>query len=357
MRELRPIPPRFRPVFALLLILLLSGYLLSGCDTQAPEVLPPAQTGTGDEYLFCFWNVENLFDDQRDNRNGPGDKEYDTWFGEQPAALRQKLDKHAEALLKLNSGKGPDILAIVEVESVRAAQLLQQALNQKIADPALHYHTVLMKEVTQGRHIAPAILTRLPVVKDRTRGYGSRFRIIQGHIVVGGKELVVLASHWTSRLREGNEKGRREYADKLYGAANAIYHNNPQADILICGDFNDSPDDASVRENLHATGDLAAVRGGKELKLFNPMADKDPGAGFGTHFYNRWFIFDQIVVSPGLLDTAGWACAPDSVETVNSLHRPGDARKRPWRFGTEKDQGPRGYSDHFPVTIRLKVQR
>jgi hypothetical protein len=27
-------------------------------------------------YLFCLWNVENLFDDQNDGRKGQGDKEY-----------------------------------------------------------------------------------------------------------------------------------------------------------------------------------------------------------------------------------------------------------------------------------------
>jgi hypothetical protein len=43
------------------------------------------------------------------------------------------------------------------------------------------------------------------------------------------------------------------------------------------------------------------------------------------------------------------------VHTVNTLHKPDDRKKRPWRFGSEHDKGPRGYSDHFPVTVRLKV--
>lgn len=351
---------RFRLLLALLPALLLTGYFVSGCDsplTQTDHQVLGSSAGSR-EYLFCFWNVENFFDDHRDGRTGPGDKEYDGWYADHPEMLQLKLAKLTEALLRMNSGRGPDILAIAEVESVRAAQLLQGALNAKLADPSLHYTSVLMKEVTQGRHIAPAILTRLPVVKDRTRSHGNRMRIIEGHIVVDGHELIVMASHWTSRLKEGNEKGRKEYADKLYGAANAIYHANPSADILICGDFNDTPSDASVVENLHATGDVQAVRaGGTHVQLLDLMANKDANAGYGTHFYRHWLIFDHIVVSPGMLDGAGWSCEPGSVAAFNSLAKPGDAKQRPWRFGGEKEKGQRGYSDHFPVTVKLKVGR
>ena len=58
-----------------------------------------------------------------------------------------------------------------------------------------------------------------------------------------------------------------------------------------------------------------------------------------------------------MLDPAGWSCDPDSVKTIDTLTRRGDPSRRPWRFGNEKDNRfERGYSDHFPVTVRLKVQ-
>ena len=40
----------------------------------------------------------------------------------------------------------------------------------------------------------------------------------------------------------------------------------------------------------------------------------------------------------------------------NYLHIPGDNQKRPWRFGDERTNGARGYSDHFPITVKLKVK-
>src|SRR3984893_16232797 len=163
---------------------------LGGCN-QATPAAKVAISSPSDGYLFCFWNMENFFDDKNDGRKGPGDKEYDGWVAKNPSILKLKLTKLCEALLKLNGGIGPDILAMAEVESVRAGELLQNALNEKIADPSQHYTNLLMKEVSSGRHIATAILTRLPVVKNKTRLQGKRQRILEGHIVVNDRELVV----------------------------------------------------------------------------------------------------------------------------------------------------------------------
>jgi endonuclease/exonuclease/phosphatase family metal-dependent hydrolase len=331
---------------------------LAGCRVEpAPSnVTTEEAVGKSGECLFCHWNAEDFFDDKLDHRTFPADKEYDRWMAENPAVFELKLSRLTEALLKINNGCGPDILSICEVETVRAAELLKDALNKKL-DEKLHYQNVLMKEVSTGRHIAPAIITRLPVVKDKTRLLDKKMRILEGHIIVSGHELVVFASHWTSRLGDGGEHQREHYADRIYGAFKAMYKSNPRVDVLICGDFNDTPHDVSVVKHLHCSGNLSDVKNsGDDPLLFNLFADKDPDKGFGTHYYNgKWFIFDQIVVSPGMLDTSGWRCQVDSVHTVNDLHKPGDAKKRPWRFGGQRDEGPRGYSDHFPVTVRLAV--
>src|SRR5262249_42882344 len=143
---------------------------------------------------------------------------------------------------------------------------------------------------------------------------------------------------------------------------NAMYHKNPEVDLLVCGDFNDDPTDESVVRYLHATDDIAITRmaaeGGEERPpLLDLFLDKDR-TRFGTHnYHNSWNIFDQILVSPGLLDDRGWTCLPDSVHTVND--RTTDRRGRPKEFGSPNNHVPlaeRGWSDHFPVTVRLAVQ-
>src|SRR4051812_19512783 len=86
-----------------------------------PEPLPGAEG-----YLFCTWNVENLFDDQDDLRNHDDDED---WFGHNPDAVYKKVYLLAGALIAQNDGKGPDILALVEVENRHAVELLRDALN------------------------------------------------------------------------------------------------------------------------------------------------------------------------------------------------------------------------------------
>jgi endonuclease/exonuclease/phosphatase family metal-dependent hydrolase len=309
------------------------------------------------DYLFCFWNVENLFDDHDDARRSE-DEPYDNWFARDPQALRLKLQHLSEALLGLNDGRGPDVIAAVEVESVRAAQLLRDALNERLPEGAAPYRAVLMKEVDGGRHIAPAVITRLTADPAATRLLNPHQRILESRLLVNGFELTVVASHWTSRVSDKTGDRRGRYADAIYRAYRDKAARDPNADFLICGDFNDTPDDPSVVTHLHATADRSGVvnRLGADL-LLNLMADKDPRE-FGTHVHaGTRFIYDQIVVSRGMLDPTGWSCDPDSVRTINSLTRRGDPSRRPWRFGNEKDKTfARGYSDHFPVTVRLKVQ-
>jgi hypothetical protein len=75
----------------------------------------------------------------------------------------------------------------------------------------------------------------------------------------------------------------------------------------------------------------------------------------GTHFYRKWHLFDHICVSPGMLDGAGWSVVPDSGAIVAEM---ADLKGHPRRFGGPKDKtalAKRGASDHFPVTVRLRV--
>src|SRR5207248_1688418 len=139
---------------------------------------------------------------------------------------------------------------------------------------------------------------------------------------------------WTSRVSDKEGIGRDKYAKAIYGRFRAIHHENSKADILIAGDFNDPPDADSVVRFLHATGDRdAVVRGGSEPDLLNLMAGKS-ALQFGTQYHKQMAIFDQIVISSGLLDQEGWTCDADSIKTVNDLTA--DQRGHPKAFGNRR---------------------
>jgi len=217
------------------------------------------------------------------------------------------------------------------------------------------YATVIMEEIAVGRHIGPAIISRLPASREFKPRALKPQRILIATLVAGGHDLVVVASHWTSRRSDEKGTQRAKYGDLIYGRANEIYQNNPAIDLIVCGDFNDTPDDPSVRGHLRALGDATEVVNAKELRFFNLMAGKDPEQ-YGTHYYRKPVVYDQICVAPGLLDQRGWTCDADSLRVpVDGLLAPGSKLRRPWRYGGPADTQPRGASDHFPVTVKLRV--
>jgi endonuclease/exonuclease/phosphatase family metal-dependent hydrolase len=341
----------------LLSLVLALAFAAAGCHHRHAPAAPGG--AANNTYLFCFWNVENLFDDKDNSRKAAGDKLYDPWFAENPDILQLKLSRLTEVLLGMNGGKGPDVIALVEVESLRSAELLMNALNEKVSDPGMKYRYAIAKEIHVGRHIAPAVISRLPVLRDRVKLHGRGQRILEVHVNVRDQDLVLMVSHWTSRIsdRDGTKRGR--YGDEIYGTFRGMYHSNPKVDFLACGDFNDTPADASVTDRLHATDDKEAVLNGvEEPRLFNLFAAK-AAEGWGTHYERgTWYWFDQIAVSRGLLDEEGWSCDPRTARAVPTPARPGDRRSPhpPWKFGGPYNKAARGYSDHFPVSVELTLR-
>ncbi len=333
---------------------------------NSPVFAPAAATADG--YLFCFWNLENLFDDKVDPGRRSVDKQYDEGFGENAELRQEKLDHLASALLRMNGGRGPDILAFAECENVRAADLLRGALNAKLKaagqDDKWQYTQLAMKNIGNdaGRHISTGVLTRLPVNHARTKMLGGNLRILEVHLPVDGHDLTVVATHWTSQLRQrdgsNGDAGRDKYARLVYENYKQAFERDKAVDYLVCGDFNCPPEDASVTDVLGAFADKAKLAAGPPAFL-NLMGGKNP-AQYGTIFYSgKPLTYDQICVSPGLLDGDGWACDPASVRVeTDGLIRRGATRREPWRFGDpgREGVGGRGFSDHFPVTVRLTVK-
>jgi endonuclease/exonuclease/phosphatase family metal-dependent hydrolase len=361
---LKRLPPKTL-ITLLVLVAAVAGivYLASRKADPNSQPLPP---GT---YLFCSWNVENFYDDEADPKS---DDKLEAWFAHNPDMFRLKVDHLAEALLWMNDGRGPDIVAMYEVESERCINALKDALNQRLAkdgkEVAQYQHVLFLGDKT-GRRFAPGILTRLPIEADRTHRFtdkGPDSRNIEGHIKANGHDLAVLAAHWTSRVEHGGKNGeehanaerRMSYAKACYGRFKAILKANPDADVILCGDFNDEFTDPSIQHGLHASGNVEEVRNAidepRPLDLFAHWSGEPPGT---IEYKGRWSIFDHICVSRGLLDDKGWSVIPDSASIFaprEMRHRDSRGHEMPFRFGDARD-AIHGYSDHFPVTVRLKL--
>ena len=368
------LPPRYglALVFLALIGVCIFAYLNSRPEkptvpVEAPPVLvgePVKDVPAGTRFLFAFWNVENFYDDID---NPKEDDKEENRFGQDPALFQQKCNNLADALLLMNDGNGPDILACVEVESKRCLEVLRDHLNRKL-DAAgrsdKRYSDVALEENNSGRRFGPGFVSRVKMVGDKTKQFGPSAymrRCLEAHFEVNGRELIVLAAHWTSRL-SGGEDNRARYADACKGRINAILINNQAADIILCGDFNDEVRDVSVKSNLGVLSSLAEFRTSiNPLRLFDAAALVGGGDPPGTIYgEGRWSVFDHIVMTAGLLDNKGWTCDPRTARifALPLIRRTGGRTERgePRRFIDARDKGgPHGYADHFPVTIELVV--
>jgi endonuclease/exonuclease/phosphatase family metal-dependent hydrolase len=338
------------------------GFVVWSATSKRERPIPIVGNGKPATVLLCAWNVENFYDDH-DDANIKDDLE--DWFGNDPAAFKEKVDHLAKGLLLMNGGAGPDIACLCEVENERCMTALMEALNAKLQAVGMGdrlYTHVLFKGDNTGRHFAPGILTRLNVTGDRTRKLGTRFngRILEGHINANGHELIVIAAHWTSRVSDGEDDGRRRlsYANDCYGRVNAILHENPDADIVVCGDFNDNFSDVSIQKGLRARDNAEAVRDSKGdpllLDLFAKW-DRNGDPPGTIHGQGKWSVFDHICVSRGLLDNNGWSCELDTAKIFAPKELRHGRVGEPFKFGRRNQTGERGYSDHFPVTVQLHV--
>ena len=146
----------------------------------------------------------------------------------------------------------------------------------------------------------------------------------------------------------------------------------PEIAILAFGDLNDEPFDPSVRFNANAwreRGDVERSRSGRFYNLaWNylsmPVEDSRGNARLidGTlYFGGDGNVFDQILVNRALLDGRGPLRVLEATARIEALpdmvsHRVGEG---PIRFGLPRGDAaanvnPDGFSDHFPVSVRIE---
>mgnify|MGYP001171918961 FL=1 len=164
--------------------------------------------------------------------------------------------------------------------------------------------------------------------------------ILHVYGILGGMPLHVLVNHWPSR-RQGTEETsykRVKAAQKNLEIVQEILKGEPEARILIMGDFNDDPHSKSVKT---LTSD----------NFYNPMElllTRESGS-LGHRY--AWHLFDQIIVSHNFLkghDNKFQFKTARIYKPKNIQEYKGGYKGFPFRtyVGT-KYRG--GFSDHFPV--------
>jgi len=280
-----------------------------------PTLVPPKKA-TGamakpGEVVVAAYNMLNLFDEHDD----PYKEDEGT-----PAKPRAEMERLAESIRNLNA----DVIAVEEVEN---RFYLERFVNVFL--PEMGYRDVVLFEGNDGRGIDVGLISRIPVGEVRSRRHlrfpghdGGEARFNRDVLAVSLKPkdaepFDVWVVHLKSNAggREEAEPIRLAEARELRRLLDEAMTENPDARIIVTGDFNDTPESETIK-TIVGTGTNALWSAGSDLQ--------DPTAVS----YNRGefrSVIDFILCSPAMQKEyvkGSFQIPQGAVESTGSDHNP-----------------------------------
>ncbi len=317
---------------------------------------------------IMFYNVENLFhpDDDSLKRDESFTPEGMNHWSKHKYWTKQK--KIAQVLSSVGGWEAPAIIGLCEVENKRTLIHLTNYTSLKKYKYAICHH-----ESEDWRGIDVALLYRrekFKVISDTA--YDVRFSFdpnsrtrnilhVTG-VVMETDTVHIFVTHWPSKYGGAfvTIPKRKHVAQEIRKYCKQITDVNPNANILIMGDFNDAPNEESVTKGLRAKSP-DRYKKGDLVNLMYPLMERK----IGSHFYagatgNEWSVLDQMVVSSTLLDTNNAVMVKNKQAHIFSadflLEQNAKGIIVPNRtYLGMKYHG--GFSDHMPVYIDIIVNK
>lgn len=312
-------------------------------------------------FSLMFYNTENLYDTVDDPLSMDDEFTASGFRQWNERRFNSKVEKLTNVISDIVHPKKPDVISIAEIENKSVmesilSEMQQQGMrgysfihydspDERGSDVAMIYNTHTFRVMESH-----PVLVHLPGIEDRTRD----ILYVKGTIP-NGETLHLFIIHFPSRGegRELSERRRYFAASELRNAVYKVTSQEPEANVIIMGDFNDTPDDNSVDEVLGARKSFEEINNLRLYNLLYPRYKK----GLGTTYYKGWLLFDQIIVSGNLLTSTTIDCKPEYADIFNPpylLYFGLNNRPKPNRTYNGKYVG--GYSDHLPVYIQLNLK-
>lgn len=249
---------------------------------------------------------------------------------EKPAEARAKVVENLAAIK-------PDVLAVQEIGEPAALRELQASLKAAGVDLP-HFEHVAGWDT----NIFVGVLSRFPIVARQPhtnddfllngrRVHSSRGIAEVEFAVTPAYHFTLLTTHLKSKRQVGQvdeTELREREAEELRTHIDALLTKNPRANLVVCGDFNDTKDSRAVRALLgKGAGALVDTRpferNGDTVPSENPRYE--PRRVAWTHFYGKedsYSRIDYILLSKGMarewrpagsyvFTTANWGLASD----------------------------------------------
>jgi exonuclease III len=311
--------------------------------------------------VVMWWNVENLFDTHHDPRLD--DREFTPegklhWTEKKLLLKRLRIAQVFKAI-KANReyGKYPDIVAFAETENRQVFAGTLAAIDHAgyVID---YYESPDPRGIDIGLAWNPATVkftgSKPYTVRLDDNNRGTRYVVAAG-FAVSGHPFTVVLNHWPSRSFDAawTEPKRIAAAKVTRHIVDSLRTRNPLAKIVVMGDFNDAPDNRSVRETLGSSFDRQQVQRSGGRLLYNCWSDTSTP---GSYFYrNHWERIDHMLVSTSLLDVKGLSIDKKAFRVFSipeMFNRSGKGLYSTY----EKGEFAGGYSDHLPLMLKIGIR-
>ena len=306
-----------------------------------------------------FYNTENMFDTDDDPQK---DDDAYTPAGDYHWTVSrywEKLDAVSKVIVAADEDQAPALVGLSEVEN----EVVLKDLTARSALKAADYRFV-MTDSPDRRGIDVALMYRrsyfrligFESLRVNLRPYGggaTRDVLHVTGLLENFDTLDVYVCHWPSRYNgaEQTEALRMCAARTVRASVDSIFSVRRKTYVIIMGDLNDGPDNASIREGLMAKP-FSGSAGLDDRNLVTVMDPIDDGS---YKYEGAWDKYDQFIVSASLLN--GLGCTEVmGTEIMNQTFLLTDDNTfggvKPFRtYNGRRHQG--GYSDHLPIKMRV----
>jgi predicted extracellular nuclease len=315
---------------------------------------------------IAFYNLENLFDTINDTSINDEASPMMELKSNRSKVYWDKIDKLASTIAQIGLDKANTSPAIIGVSEVENLGVIEDLVKNKHL--VKNNYGIIHYDSPDKRGIDVALLYQKKYFKPiyheafNPNIYKNNFKVYtRDQLLVSGyldDELIhVIVNHWPSR--SGGEAKSRPLREKAAyqntKIIDQIRENDPNAKILILGDFNDDPINSSFKNILKTKRKKKNV--GKN-DIYNPYEDLFI-RGFNTLVYrDNLNLFDMILISSPLLDRgvkdfSNYKMFQAMIFNKRFLSdKKGKFKGYPFRsFSNGGYTG--GYSDHYPVYMYL----
>lgn len=305
------------------------------------------------EVSLVTWNLQTFFDGKKDGCEYSEFKDNSNWNTEK---YKERLERLCQTIMQLNA----DIYIFQEIEKADVLYDISNFLAGNNWSSKNWKYSCFSKP--EDSAIGIGILSKYELTNLSSHGINIKTEyaeqpscryILQALVLINDTPLYLFANHWKSK--SGGEKESEIWRcwqeNLLSQKISKVLEENPDANVLICGDFNKDINDFTLHQNKEKCQIL--IKGTDynklfQLPLYSPWLDSrfsSSNLGGSYYYKDKWEKIDHFFSCGKIQVTFFQVC--NYGPWVNS-------DLTPYKYNIFTGQG---YSDHLPLLCKVKLNK